>query len=170
MPAVFMLLLLLSLSAGVAFAQEVTDPHTDARVREIARDLQCPVCQNISVADSPSQLAGDMRSVIANKLNEGWTREQIEAYFVERYGPGILLSPPRSGFSALVWLGPWVVLALGLGLVALTLRTRLVRGRRGASHAIESPLSPVDVSADHAPLDRYEQQLDAELARARERD
>src|SRR5439155_9881310 len=95
---------------------------TDPRVRAIAKDLQCPVCQNVSVADSPSGLARDMRAVIARQIDEGRSRDEIERYFVERYGEGILLRPSGGGFTGLVWLGPWLVLALGLVLVVATLQ------------------------------------------------
>jgi cytochrome c-type biogenesis protein CcmH len=179
--------LLLVLVPALAFAQSITDPDTDPRVREIAKDLQCPVCQNLSVADSPSGLAHDMRGVIAQQLDQGRSREQIEGYFVERYGEGILLRPSAGGFTGLVWLGPWIVLALGLVLIAATLRGRL-RPRSSLQRAGTSP-APTNVSIDPrgssplpagegqgegtpspsgTPTDRYERQLDAELARYRE--
>src|SRR5262245_29414224 len=95
LPALLVLLALgvWLLLPGLALAQQVVDPNTDPRVREVARDLQCPICQNLSVADSPSALAGDMRALIAKQLEQGRSKEQIEQYFVERYGEGILLSP-----------------------------------------------------------------------------
>lgn len=172
--AVSLASLLLLLTTTLAFGQVIADPNTDPRVREIAKDLQCPVCQGLSVADSPSGLATDMRSVIAKKLDEGWSREQVEQYFVERYGEGILSTPPRHGFSALVWIGPWLALGFGLVVVAVTLRGRL-RARADTTlqnspgyggRANEPDADPARIAAES---DIYERQLEVELARERER-
>jgi cytochrome c-type biogenesis protein CcmH len=160
---------------SVALAQQVVDPNTDPRVREVARDLQCPICQNLSVADSPSALAGDMRALIAKQLEQGRSKEQIEQFFVERYGEGILLNPPRRGFTGLIWLGPWIALGLGLLLVGGTL-WRLRRSSRlqvpgsKLDTGPRNPLEPRSATAQrHSEPDRYEQQLEAELAEYRER-
>ncbi len=159
--------LLLLLALGTALAQPITDPDTDPRVREVAKDLQCPVCQNLSVADSPSGLAKDMRALIAKQLDEGQTREQIEQYFVERYGEGILLRPSHRGFTGLVWLGPWLALGLGLVLVALTLRRLAARRAVPTIQPVARPeADPADGSGE---TDRYERQLEAELTWYRER-
>jgi cytochrome c-type biogenesis protein CcmH len=98
----------------------------DERVHEIGAGLRCPVCLNLSVADSPSKLAGEMRIEIANQLRAGRSPEQIRAFFVDRYGEWILLSPPPHGWN----LVPWAVPVVGL-LAGVTLWVVLVR--RGAS-------------------------------------
>jgi cytochrome c-type biogenesis protein CcmH len=85
----------------------------DERVREIASELRCVVCQNLSVADSPSELAKEMRNLVRELLQQGKTREEIQAYFVSRYGEFVLLSPPKRGFNLLVWGLPFVALAVG---------------------------------------------------------
>lgn len=110
----------LALAAGVAHAQEPDPLQQEAR--EIARTLKCPVCENQSVADSPSQLAQEMRAYIERRLAAGESRQAIVRDLVERYGEGILLEPPREGFTLLVWWLPWLSLALGAAIVALTLR------------------------------------------------
>ena len=81
-----------------AFArvEQPTAPRNlDDEALEIGAMLRCPICQNVSVAFSPSQLAVQMRGVIRQKLEAGETREQIIQYFVDRYGESILLEPPK---------------------------------------------------------------------------
>lgn len=94
----------------------------DVRARAVAKQLQCPVCESVSVADSPAELAVQMRGVIRAKLEAGESEPQILSYFVDRYGDGILVEPPRRGVSLLVWLGPIVALLLGTALTAIWLR------------------------------------------------
>jgi cytochrome c-type biogenesis protein CcmH len=89
-------------------------PTLDQQVRAVASRLRCPVCQNESVADSPSELAAQMRGVIRERLARGESPESIIAYFVSRYGQWILLNPPRRGVGWLLWLAPAGVFAGGL--------------------------------------------------------
>ena len=91
--------------------------NIDDQVRQIAKDLKCLVCENESVADSPSPLAADMRETIKEKLLAGETPEQIKAYFVQQYGEQILLTPPKEGFGLLVW--SWPILAIIICGIAL---------------------------------------------------
>ena len=111
-------LLLLTFSLALAAAAPVTE---DA-VREIAADLRCVVCQSLSVADSPSETAHQMREIVRERLRAGETPDQIKAYFVEKYGLWILLSPPRQGFNLLVWVAPFVALGGGFILVGFLVR------------------------------------------------
>lgn len=91
--------------------------NLDDEALEIGAMLQCPICQNVSVAYSPSQLATQMRQVIRQKLEAGESREQIIQYFVDRYGESILLEPPKRGFNLVAWRGPFLaVLAGAIGL------------------------------------------------------
>lgn len=101
----------------------------DDKVQEIGKVIQCPVCQGISVTDSPSELAGQMRALIRKKLEAGETRDQIVAYFVDRYGEGILLEPPKQGLSLGIWAAPFIALALGAVIVFFAVRS-WARGRQ----------------------------------------
>jgi cytochrome c-type biogenesis protein CcmH len=100
------------------------DASLEDRVQNIASGLRCPVCQNLSVADSPSQLAGEMRSEIASRLRAGASEDEIRAYFVERYGDWVLLEPPKSGFNLIPWLVPVVAFVVGVGVWFVLVRRR----------------------------------------------
>ncbi len=108
----------------------------DDGVRRVGLQLQCPVCEGESVADSPSGLAGDMRSVIRAKLIAGEPDRQILDEFVASYGDGILSEPPKRGISLGVWLGPVLGIVLG-GLLVGTLLSnwRRVPRRRSPTPA-----------------------------------
>lgn len=111
----------------------------EERVREVARELRCPVCQNLSVADSPSELAQEMRGVIREQLRAGKTPEEIKAYFVSKYGDWILLSPRPGGIGWLVWVGPFAGAAAGLIVAGLAI-WRWSRRRQAAPAAADPAL------------------------------
>src|SRR3989304_6040585 len=113
-PAVLAAALLLGAGgAGTALAQQPATPVSEQAVHEVAAQLRCVVCQNLSVADSPSEMAQQMRAIVRERLAAGERPEQVVQYFVDRYGEWILLSPRRQGFNLLVWLSPGVAVAVG---------------------------------------------------------
>ena len=143
-------------------AQDFTS--TERETQEIARTLKCPVCENQSVADSPSQLAQEMRAYIQRRLQTGESRQAVVRDLVDRYGEGILLEPPREGFTLLVWWLPVLSLAVGAAMVALTLR----RARRDDPRLAPSPTDErTDLVPDLAPdeVTHYRARLADELAR-----
>ena len=132
------LLLVLALVLLALPALAHADAQDDA-VRRIALQLQCPVCEGETVADSPSGLAADMRAVIRTKVAAGESDQQILDEFVASYGDGILTEPPKRGISLGVWIGPLVGVVLGAGLVAML----LVNWRRPATtRPIAAPVEP----------------------------
>jgi cytochrome c-type biogenesis protein CcmH len=133
-------LLVVLLGPLAAAAQQPSRPVDDQQVYEVASELRCVVCQNLSVADSPSEMATQMRAIVRERLAAGQTPAQVRQYFVERYGEWILLSPPRRGFNLVVWLAPLVAVVVGLGLVALLLR-RWTRHRRTPPPAVDAAMS-----------------------------
>ncbi len=97
----------------------------DDRVNEISQSLMCPVCRGQSVAESNSNLALDMRQIIRKQLQEGKSKEEILAYFVNRYGETILASPPAKGVNWLLWTLPGLAIIFGgLGIGLFLYKTR----------------------------------------------
>ena len=127
------LLLIAALAWLLAWPAAAAPVDEDA-VRAIASELRCVVCQSLSVADSPSETARQMRDIIRERLAAGEGPQQVKAYFVDKYGQWILLAPPRRGFDLLVWVLPFAGLAAGIVLVAVLIR-RWTRRPRTADPA-----------------------------------
>jgi cytochrome c-type biogenesis protein CcmH len=87
------------------------------RTQEVASLLRCPVCQGLSVADSPSEMALNMKGQVRELLARGYTQEQILAYFERSYGQFVLLKPKFTGVSAAVWILPLLAVAIGVVVV-----------------------------------------------------
>lgn len=145
-------LAVLLLAAPVA-AQQPATPISETEAYEIASELRCVVCQNLSVADSPSEMASQMRELVRERLRAGENREQVLQYFVDRYGEWILLAPRRSGFNLLVWVLPFVAVVVGLGIVAVLLRRWT---RRAPSPAAAGP------ALDPAMRERIRREIETE--------
>ncbi len=124
--------------AAAASPAGAKTPVSEDAVHDVAAQLRCVVCQSLSVADSPSETAHQMKDIIRERLAAGESPEQVRAYFVEKYGNWILLSPPRQGFNLLVWVVPFAGLGLGLDLVLLVVR----RWSRRPAPAQAPPMDP----------------------------
>jgi cytochrome c-type biogenesis protein CcmH/NrfF len=98
------------------------DTALEALTRSVAAQLRCPVCQGLSLADSPSELALEMKDVVRQQLAAGRTPDEVKAYFVAKYGEWILLEPPRRGINLLAYALPAVAIVAGLGVIWLALR------------------------------------------------
>ena len=137
----FAVVLLLLLSVSPPQATPAAD--LDEQTRAIATELRCVVCQNLSVADSPSEMAQQMRAIVREQLQAGKTPEQVKDFFVSKYGEWVLLKPKTTGFSALLWILPYVVLVLGV-LAALWVVRRWTQARKGPGQAT----APSSITAD----------------------
>jgi cytochrome c-type biogenesis protein CcmH/NrfF len=105
-----------------AGANRATDPALEKRTSEVAAGLRCPVCQGLSIQDSPSELAQQMRSLVRDQLAAGKTPEEVRAYFISKYGEWILLEPEASGFNVLVYVLPVLLVLGGLGFIVTLVR------------------------------------------------
>ncbi len=102
------------------------DDGPSDRAAALAAGLRCPVCQSESVADSASQTARDMRALIDEMILGGRSDDEIEDFFISRYGEWILLDPDPGGRGLVLWALP----AAGLAIGAVAIGTRLRSGRR----------------------------------------
>jgi len=137
-----MLLCWLALGSQASFAIdpiEMQDPALQARYRQLTHELRCMQCQNQSIADSPVDLAADLRREVRELLQAGKSDDEVRSYMTARYGDFILFRPRFSARNAWLWFGPGVLLILG-ALVA----ARIVRQR---SRLVDSDTDPVDEDA-----------------------
>jgi cytochrome c-type biogenesis protein CcmH len=93
---------------------QLKDPAKEREAKSLMETVRCLVCQGQSVADSDSDLAGDMRALIRKRIDAGEKPEAIRAWLVERYGDWITYDPPLSARTGVLWLTPILFLALGL--------------------------------------------------------
>jgi cytochrome c-type biogenesis protein CcmH len=92
------------------------------RTAEVAALLRCPVCQGMSIADSPSEMAINMKAQVRELLARGYTEKQILHYFELSYGQFVLLEPKFEGVTAMVWVLPILVLLIGAAIVFVKVR------------------------------------------------
>lgn len=122
------LAILLLLFAGAAFAKdaapEAADPVLEARMLRITTELRCLVCQNQTIADSHAELAVDLRRETRTLLLQGKSDQDVIDYMTARYGDFVLYRPPFRATTALLWIGPGLMLLLGAGVLIAVLRRR----------------------------------------------
>jgi len=124
--------------AGIqARGRLVEETLIDRQTREVSSQLRCVVCQGLSLQDSPSQLAQEMRAIVREKLEEGMTTAEVKEYFLDRYGEWVLLAPEPKGFNLLVYVMPVMMLFGGGAFVFFKARswTRAAPGAAAAAKA-----------------------------------
>lgn len=119
----FTLLIAFSASIYAAFSQE--DPVIESRLKALSSELRCLVCQNTTLADSSAPLAEDLRNEIRTLMREGKTDDEVKAYLVARYGDFVLYRPPMQANTALLWIGPFVMLLIGAVALFVILKKRV---------------------------------------------
>lgn len=131
--------LLVLLSAGAALAVDPTqlpDPKLQARYQALTHELRCMQCQNEAIADSPVDLAADLRTQVKEQLLAGKSDDEVRAWMSARYGDFILFRPRYSLRNAWLWGAPFVLLLIGVWV-----SFRIVRQRAGL---LAADLEPVD--------------------------
>lgn len=122
------ILILLACFLSVSAKVEVltfSGPEHEARYKKLIAELRCLVCQNQNIESSNADLAKDLRQQVYTRIENGEPDEAITAYMVARYGDFVLYKPPLNATTALLWIGPFALLALGI--LAMV---RLIRSRR----------------------------------------
>lgn len=120
--------LALLLVAGPALAQsnraaspmanvQLPDPAREREAKALMETLRCVVCQGQSIADSDAEMAGDMRSLVRERIAKGEAPDAVRNWLIERYGDYVSYDPPLSGATAPLWIAPLALLGIG-GLIA----------------------------------------------------
>jgi cytochrome c-type biogenesis protein CcmH len=147
-----------AVAAGQANAQQPIPTPSDDDVNRVAKQMYCPVCENIPLDVCPTTACQEWRELIHLKLSEGWNDQQIKDYFAMQYGDRVLAEPPRRGLNWLVYVLPPIVLLFGSGLLFGVLR----RMRRSPEPVDVQPGSP---SPAGEPEDEYLKRVEDELKR-----
>lgn len=152
---VFLAVLILGAITQTVFAQQ--QMPSDNEVNAIAKDMYCPVCENVPLDVCPTQACAQWRELIRLKLSEGWSEKQIKDYFVAQYGDRVLAEPPPSGLNWLVYVLPPIVFLVGV-YVLYRVFTSMRRARTAAAITENS-------SIDMKETDPYLEKLEEELRR-----
>ncbi len=146
----------LGVDSSVAIGEPKGSPlegdELEMRTEELSSLMRCPVCQGLSIADSPTLLAQAMKSEVRQLLAAGYTEEQIIDYFEQSYGEFVRLEPKAKGFNLVVWIAPVVALLIGVLLIVVRLRSPA----RGESE-------PDPSTAQSEDLESYRQRVKQEI-------
>lgn len=114
-----------AVQAGKVEAYAFDSAADEARYKQLVHELRCLVCQNQNLQDSNAELAQDMRRQTYEMVAAGKTNEEIVAFMVNRYGDFVLYRPPLKSSTFLLWVGPFILLLIGVGaLVWVILRVK----------------------------------------------
>jgi cytochrome c-type biogenesis protein CcmH len=129
-------IVLMLFGVGGVYAQG--DAPTDDEVNAIARELYCPVCENIPLDVCPTQACEQWRATIREKLEIGWNDQQIKQYFVDQYGARVLATPPAEGLNWLVYILPPLAFLAGAVVLWRAVKTWRIEGQETVVEALAS--------------------------------
>ncbi|WP_298433191.1 cytochrome c-type biogenesis protein [uncultured Jannaschia sp.] len=118
----------------------LADTALEERARDLSKNIRCLVCRNESIDESNAELARDLRLLVRERLVAGDSDAEVIAYLVDRYGEYVLLNPPASGSTLLLWGAPLALLLLGGGLAAAHVTRQRAVVDDGLSDADEARL------------------------------
>lgn len=122
---VMLIILCVSGPAWAGEARPLTDdPVAEARLKHLAVELRCLVCQNQTLADSSAPLAEDLRREVREMIAKNMSDPEIIEFLVSRYGDFVLYRPPLKATTTLLWVGPFALMAIGATALVVTLRRR----------------------------------------------
>jgi cytochrome c-type biogenesis protein CcmH len=147
-----LVLVLVFISSGAA-QSDLPGTPTDDEVNVIAKQLYCPVCENIPLDVCGTQACAQWRELIREKLAQGWTEDQIKNYFVEQYGDRVLATPPARGLNWLIYIIPPLAILTGLYI--------LFRAFQAWKRPV--PQFDQDLPAPETNTDQYAAQLEEQL-------
>jgi cytochrome c-type biogenesis protein CcmH len=118
------ILLIPSLAAAEEARPLADNPQVEARLKTLAVELRCLVCQNQTLADSNAPLAEDLRREVREMIAKDMSDREIIDFLVTRYGDFVLYRPPWKATTTLLWLGPFLLLGVGVTGLVFALRRR----------------------------------------------
>ncbi len=124
---VILVLGLSSPAPAVIETYEFSEPGHESRYQNMIAELRCLVCQNQNLADSNADLAKDLRARTYQMINQGATDQQIADFMIARYGDFVLYRPPLRLRTILLWVGPFAILLIALGIFFFTIRKSRTR-------------------------------------------
>lgn len=134
------------------------DPDYD-QINEIAKQLNCPTCTGINLADCHTQTCEQWREQINDLLKQGYTDEEVINYFTARYGDYVLQEPPKSGWTLALWMVPLVIVLAGGGLLFYILSS----WKRQKTMAAPVRLSPTTPEEAQPARGNYLRQVEHDL-------
>lgn len=157
--AILLFGILLALIVPATVLAQEPDPNapTDDQVNAIAREMYCPVCENVPLDVCGTQACAQWRALIREKLSQGWTEDEIKQYFVDQYGARVLAEPPRQGLNWLVYVVPPVAFLAGVFVLF-----KGIQSWRQTAIEDESEISIPETDLD----DEYVARLEEELRRS----
>jgi cytochrome c-type biogenesis protein CcmH len=141
----------------LAAAQQPTP--SDDQVNAIARQLFCPVCENIPLDVCPTTACAQWRELIRQKLADGWNEQQIKNYFVEQYGARVLGTPPAKGINWLVYIVPPLIFITGIYILFRSFRS----WKRSNSQVPTTSATPIEPGNGKGAQDAYLKKLEDEV-------
>jgi cytochrome c-type biogenesis protein CcmH len=135
-------------------AQYHNEEALQEKASEINDLIMCPLCAGQTIAQSSNETSSQMRDLVIKKLRQGETKEEILQYFESRYGERILAKPNKRGFNLILWVLPFVSVALAAIVIYFLIRRWSAR----------LPVKPVPHSGE-GQLDEYKERLEKELKR-----
>ena len=122
----FVLILLIPSFAAAAYEASplAENPQAEARLKALAVELRCLVCQNQTLADSNAPLAEDLRREVREMIAKDMSDKEIIDFLVTRYGDFVLYRPRWKASTTLLWVGPFLLLGGGATALVLALRRR----------------------------------------------
>lgn len=120
----FFVWMLAALTACTAIAELKHEDPIEPRIKAVAQQLRCPVCQGETIYDSHSTVANQLKDLIREQVTAGRSDDEIRNFFVARYGDFILMEPHARGANFLIWAFPAIALLLGSIVLFRLLRHR----------------------------------------------
>ncbi|WP_066476489.1 MULTISPECIES: cytochrome c-type biogenesis protein [unclassified Sphingomonas] len=103
---------------------QLADPAKEREAKALMETLRCLVCQGQSIADSEAEMAGDMRALVRERMQQGESAGQVRDWLIERYGDYVSYDPPVTEATAPLWIAPILLLIAGVAVAARSFKRK----------------------------------------------